>query len=80
MHTQPRGAVVNDAVLCKHCGMRFDHHGADNNQYGYRACPASKVFPKYPTKIKDHVRAEELFAKRIARHWTKRGTCFEATT
>jgi hypothetical protein len=62
--------------------MRLELHGAPENPHKPNACPASEKFPAFP-KIRcltpaDYDRKDKLFDARLKRHWTKRGTAFEA--
>lgn len=65
-------------TYCKHCGYFSDHHRAKDGR-----CPAKREFPRM-TKLPANASLERVelaelaWDKRIAAHWSKRTTTFEA--
>lgn len=62
---------ISTDVLCKHCGFAGRKH-----RTGDARCPAGEAFPKWPTTVKDEVKAGALFDKRLAKYWAARATTF----
>lgn len=72
---------MSDYTYCRHCGIQRRFHGGANNPHRPFACPAKPGDVKFPITVekrKGMAAAQDAYAKRLDKHWTKRTTSFES--
>ena len=63
--------------LCRNCGQKQGAHaGMLNPHVPAGSCPSGE-FPRWPSTIRDDVRAGKLFDKRVRKFWLASKTTFQ---